>query len=168
MTAGSMELHAAVTKVWNDLGLEWSCKQHWPEADRARFPALGDSRVAPGCPFPYVVFAIGEGDVVMRSSGTAAELRLKRMVKLHTLTFDIFAQQLGTGELTAKAIAAGVQGSLMAAYGGHPSTLPQRLVMSTSKPLYCRYVSDVGLAVEEDVYQITLTYEIAVDSPIGT
>ncbi len=165
MTVGTMELHATVYAAWNEGGLDWVCKQHWPATDRSRYPALGDGMLGPGCPFPYVAYELSEAEVVTRMTGS--EVGFKRAIKRTLLRLSIYAKQLPSGGMSAKAIAAAVLDSLMQVFGGHPTVRPKQLTCDSSNFLNCQYENDYGMALDDDIYQHVVNYRLLIDSSVG-
>lgn len=154
----------AVIVLWDDAGMNNKFNQHWDSADREDFPALHESSATPGQPFPYCLVEIQALDVQERMSGGGSGNKFE--TRDFPLTFRIFA--LPTANQDARQVAGDLAEEIIKIYGGHPTASPDALpLQGMSGALVTQYESDFSVALDDEVCQWSINYNVRIDAQVA-
>jgi len=165
MTIASVDIHQALSTVWNDNNLETKFTDSWAAAKRTEFIALNDQEAPTGQPWPYCIFEIEPGSTTSRMSGhSKGENHEIRDVPI---SFRVYAKRIDGVGKTAKSIASDLIEEIMRIFGGHPTAKPKDLVLSSGSFLLMQYVTDWGIFAGDKQYEWILSYVVRVDIPVA-
>lgn len=161
-------LHKAITARWQD-ECDGAFKLYWQESQKTQFTTLNDEEAVAATPMPYCVYKLDPGSVVGRMSGGGTEGCANRQEIWNIpLIFNIHARQWKDVALkSAKTIAIELAGRIMASFGGHPTEVPNAIVLDTGKILIIQYQNDYGGRTGDEEYSWMVNYICQVDMPVA-
>lgn len=159
----AIDIHRAVTKLWDDQGLDGFFKERWSVTDASNHIVLLDSEASPGQPFPYCVFDAGRPAVQDRSSAANQSINLRETREI-AFNFNVHAKQHGI--TPAKILAAELIEKIIEVFGGHPTKKAKTLCLTHGGVLLCQYQTDFGIKTGDQEWQWVVEYMILYDVPV--
>jgi hypothetical protein len=159
MVVATADLDTAIVAAWNASSLDTTFA-----ALGGTSPLLWDEEAPAGQAFPYCVMETVDVSREARMSSLVGTREVRRVNK----KFSVLAKEVSGDSRTAKEIAAYLVEEVMKVYGGHPTQVPTGVVtLSNGNHITTFYDTDMGIRIEDTIYQWDISYLFIVDVPVA-